>query len=120
MAGSQVADSHGSLQLASSLVEVIDQSLRMASEITSLCEVFDVVVMASDDHEERAMMREAHRRDVLKDDMTLFYQELIKVQTSSSHLKLEGDIDQGRRLYVCSDVGKEEFAPLLETKNPCS
>jgi len=79
---------------SSSLGEaIIDDALRMALEITSSRECLDVVEMASDDHKERVVLREAHRRDVLKDDMALFYRELIKVQTrtrsSSSHLMLE-------------------------------
>lgn len=100
-----------SIPSASNLCEVIDHSLRMALEINSLHECLDVPgVMTFDNGEERAM-REAHRRDLLKDDMMLFYRELVKVQTSSSSLPLEeGDHCEGLHDdYVSNDRKKISF-----------
>lgn len=98
LVGSRGVESHGSLESTSNLQEVIDQSIQLALEIASLNECPDELGSMASDESQGLKMREAHPRDVLKDDLMLFYRELIKFQTSSSHFKIE-DTHKDEGLY---------------------
>ena len=54
----------------------MDRTLRLALDVSSL--TFPELLVAPDDDEE--VLQEARRRDMLKDNMIMFYRELYKAQ----------------------------------------